>query len=510
MKAIMLMFDSLNLRMLSSYGCEWTRTPNFKRLAQHTVTFDNCYVGSMPCMPARREMHTGRYNFLHRSWGPIEPYDDSAIEMLREHGIYAHLVTDHYHYFEDGGLTYHTRFSSYESFRGQEGDAWRADVTKLREYDVHATHRQLKGMYDNYNRTLMKTSDDQPQRKTFKAGFEFLDINHDADNWMLQIETFDPHEPFFAQEEYRKLYPHELSGDPSDWPLYGAHKESEAETEHMRMQYAALLTMCDESLGRLLDKMDQYDLWKDTMLIVNTDHGFLLGEHDCWAKNMMPWYNENAHIPLFVWDPVSQKQGVRCSALAQTIDIPVTLLDFWGIPKTKDMEGLSLLDMIRKEQMGHEAVLFGIYGGHINCTDGRYVYMRGSAREENEPLYQYTHMPTHLFNRFSIEEMRTMEAHSGFSFTKGCPVMKICPPSKDDGSRGNDYHVRTGVVPITGISQNFLFDLQEDPEQLHPIQNPQIEERMIRLMVHLMKINDAPMEQYERTGLLRYYQEMEE
>lgn len=67
MKAIMAMFDSLNRAMLESYGCTWTRTPNFKRLAQRATQFENCYVGSMPCMPARRELHTVRPNFLHRS-----------------------------------------------------------------------------------------------------------------------------------------------------------------------------------------------------------------------------------------------------------------------------------------------------------------------------------------------------------------------------------------------------------------------------------------------------------
>ncbi|MFW6303430.1 MAG: sulfatase-like hydrolase/transferase, partial [Candidatus Sumerlaeota bacterium] len=78
MRAIMIMFDSLNRHMLEPYGSDWVKTPNFKRLAEKTVTFDNAYVGSMPCMPARRELHTGRYNFLHRSWGPIEPFDFST------------------------------------------------------------------------------------------------------------------------------------------------------------------------------------------------------------------------------------------------------------------------------------------------------------------------------------------------------------------------------------------------------------------------------------------------
>lgn len=98
MKAIMVMYDSLNRRMLSPYGCDWIPTPNFDRLARRSVTFDCNYVGSMPCMPARRELHTGRYNFEHRDWGPLEPFDDSMPEILKNRGIYTHLTTDHLHY----------------------------------------------------------------------------------------------------------------------------------------------------------------------------------------------------------------------------------------------------------------------------------------------------------------------------------------------------------------------------------------------------------------------------
>ena len=128
MRAIMVMYDSLNRAMLEPYGCDWTKTPNFLRLARRSVQFDSCYVGSMPCMPARRELHTGRPNFLHRSWGPMEPYDDSMPEILKKNGVYTHLVSDHQHYWEDGGATYHTRYSSWEISRGQEGDPWKADL----------------------------------------------------------------------------------------------------------------------------------------------------------------------------------------------------------------------------------------------------------------------------------------------------------------------------------------------------------------------------------------------
>ena len=76
MKTVFLLFDSLNKRMLAPYNKEVNYTPNFNRLAQKSITFDNHYIGSMPCMPARRDMQSGRLSFLHRSWGPLEPFDN--------------------------------------------------------------------------------------------------------------------------------------------------------------------------------------------------------------------------------------------------------------------------------------------------------------------------------------------------------------------------------------------------------------------------------------------------
>src|SRR5215210_7056733 len=112
MKAVFVLFDSLNRHMLGAYGGTRIPTPNFDRLARRAVTFDRHYVGSLPCMPARRDMQSGRLTFLHRSWGPLEPFDNSFPELL----------------FEDGGATYHTKYDSFEFVRGQEGDPWKAMV----------------------------------------------------------------------------------------------------------------------------------------------------------------------------------------------------------------------------------------------------------------------------------------------------------------------------------------------------------------------------------------------
>ncbi|MCE2879077.1 MAG: sulfatase [Comamonadaceae bacterium] len=328
MKTIFVLFDSLVRNALECYGGSSVATPQFKRFAQRAVTFDNHYVGSLPCMPARRDLHTGRLNFLHRSWGALEPFDQSFSELLRTQGTYTHLISDHYHYWEDGGATYHNRYSSWEFIRGQEWDKWKAMVQPPLERFKQMYHpmQQPEGPNDGrlqcmVNREYMKNEADYCCPRTFKAGFDFLDANRDADNWLLHLECFDPHEPFSAPARFRERYPTGYTGPILDWPRYKRHEETALEVQELRANYAALLSMCDEYFGRLLDYMDRHDMWKDTTVILSTDHGFLLAEHDWWGKNRMPFFNEIAHIPLVIAHPAFAAQaGQRRQALTQTTD----------------------------------------------------------------------------------------------------------------------------------------------------------------------------------------------
>jgi arylsulfatase A-like enzyme len=487
MKAIMVMFDSLNRHMLPTYGCDWVHAPNFQRLAARSVTFDRSFVGSMPCMPARRELHTGRLNFLHRSWGPIEPFDDSMPEILKNNGVATHLVSDHYHYWEEGGCNYHTRYSNWEIVRGQEGDPWKGDLHDPATPMPNANRQGRWVRQDWVNRSYMQAEEQKSQAVTFALGLDYIARNHDCDKWFLQIETFDPHEPYFAGQKYRDMYPHKYDGPEWDWPDYRRVNESPEAVRHMRCMNAALISMCDAYLGKVLDAMDRYDLWKDTLLIVNTDHGFLLGEHDWWAKCAMPFYNEIARTPLFIWDPRCEKRGERRQSLVQTIDLAPTLLDYFQVPIPPDMQGKPLCATVASDTPVREAGLFGLFGAHVNCTDGRYVYMRDAASRTNRPLYEYTHMPTHMHRTFSVAEMRTATMHPQFAFTKGCPVMRIEPPAK-------------GWFPPCEFG-TLLFDNDSDPRQQRPLRDAAVEERMTRHLVRLMKENDSPPEQFERLGL---------
>jgi arylsulfatase A-like enzyme len=200
----------------------------------------------------------------------------------------------------------------------------------------------------------------------------------------------------------------------------------------------------------------------------------------------MPFYNEVIRTPLFVWDPRAGRAGERRKSLVQTIDLAPTLLDYFGLAPLPDMQGVPLKETVAADKQIHEAGLFGIFGGHVNVTDGRYVYMR-APRSANEEAFEYTHMPTHMRRLFSVEEMRTMEAAGPFPFTKGCRTMKI---RHSDGGWARAFEYGT-----------LLFDNREDPAQDRPLKDAKAEKRMTELLVQTMKASDAPAEQYRRLGL---------
>lgn len=507
MKTVFVLFDSLNRHMLSPYGGATVPTPNFDRLALRSRIYDKHYVGSMPCMPARRDLLTGHLSFLHRSWGPLEPFDNAFPELLKTIGVHSHLVTDHYHYWEDGGATYHNRYSTFDLIRGQESDPWKAMVQppweRLRgEYhaqqlgsvsDLSGDPLESSGAADKYrpymiNRQFIREEKDFPSVKVFDGALEFLDTNRDADDWLLQVETFDPHEPFYAPERFKQPFDTGWSGGIRDWPRYGKVTESHEEAEELRANYNAVVALCDDLLGRLLDQFDANDLWRDTALIVTTDHGFLLGEHDFWAKNRMTMYEEIAHIPLFIHDPRNPGSG-RVDRLTQAIDLAPTMLDLWDVVPPTEVQGQSLL-----RENNRDAVIFGYFGGAVNVTDGETTYHRYPSSISEQEIYQYTLMPTHITARFTTEELENATLAPPFNWTKNVPLLKV--PVIERSPMYNNYGPGCLLE-----SETRLYDLVADPAQERPVIDHLREAEMIGKMMQIMDANDAPPEAYTRLGL---------
>lgn len=483
MRAILVLMDSLNRHMLKIYN-EGAKTiaPNISRLAERSVVFDNHYIASAPCMPARRDILTGRVNFLERAWGPIEPQDPCFLRNLRANGIFSHMVTDHDHYAELGGEGYLQQFDTWEFIRGQECDPW---VSRVKDPDMPQniygrTHRQYQ-----LNRTQFHTEADFSTPQTFDKAVNWLKDNEFADNYFLTVEVFDPHEPFDTPDEILKLYETDYHGKEYEWSGYCPVSEPPEAVEHLRNKYLATLTMADRGLGRLLDEIDRQNIWEDTLIILTTDHGHMLGEHGFTGKNYCHAYNEMAHIPLMIHLPGGERAGMRVKALTQNIDLMPTLLDYYGIPLENRIHGRSWYPLLdgTKEKIRDYAI-YGWFGMPVNITDGKSCYLRSAYGEENSPLCAYTSMPT-VFQGFLGTDLEEERISMG-RFLPWCnfPVYRFDLSGKQPR---NPY-----------VGESLLFDLERDPGQLNPMNDAVLEKKMCDALIAALLQHDAPPEQKKR------------
>ena len=490
MRTVFILMDSLNRHLLNAYGESWVKTPNLDRLAERGLVFDNHFCGSMPCMPARRELMTGRYNFMETPWGPIEPWDTCLpTELDRQKGTYSHMITDHYHYFHRGGYGYHNLFNSWELERGQEGDVWRPAV-ELPECAADRGKALARGAYWR-NRKLMDTEDDLSYStpRCFQRAVEFCELNHATDNWHLHLEVFDPHEPFDCPDKYRDLYDDTWNRRFFTWPPYApldSEHDDEETVAHIRKCYAGVLTMADIWLGKLLDKMDELDMWKDTIVILSTDHGHLLGDHGYWAKNYMFDYTELSHIPLYLCAP-GVEGGQRRSGLTSTIDLMPTIMELHGATPPSAVHGKSFAGLIKDDCSHNDVVLYGYFGKDINMTDGTLTYCRQSLPDTD--VYLHTATPGDI-GGLDPEVLASDETEVGdfLPAARGMPLYRVRRET-------HRHHNAPKFNPI--------YDLSKDPLQKTPIIDAALETTLAAKLHEAMQRYEAPESEFARVGLLQ-------
>ncbi len=478
MKTILILLDSLNLNYLKAYNPKTnTITPNIDKFSLDSIKFTENYIGSAPCMPARRDIFTGRLNFLERIWGGIEPFDITFPHLLRKKGIQNHMITDHTHYVEIGGENYLQQFQSWECIRGQEFDQWASSCHAPQMPSEY--YGKISVQYE-LNKRKFKQESDFPTPKTFETACDWVKDNKEADEFFLMVEAFDPHEPFDTPKEYLELYEDSYDGPHYNWSGYEEITHPHDATKHLQNSYKATLTMTDKWFGKFIDSLKENNLYEDTMIILTTDHGHLLGEHNLTGKNFCHAYNELAHIPLFVRMPNSKYAGEEINALTQNIDIMPTLLELYNIDTPKTVRGKSLLDLIEKKtDKLRDSCIFGWHGQCLNITDGRYSYFQ--SPNPDTTAYNYCCIPSSLWSYIVPEDLEEIEMGRFLKHTR-YPVYKF---------KGNSK-------PNKFISTSLLFDNKNDPDQMSPIDDEYVIEKLKAQMKLNLAEHDAPDELYER------------
>lgn len=492
MRCILILIDSLNRHDLPCYCPETARAraDALGAFCRDSVQFDGHYVGSAPCMPARRDIFTGRLNFLERPWGGLEPYDRTFVTELRRHGIFTHITTDHLHYFEIGGENYCQQFDTWNFERGQECDPW---ISRVRGVPGPSSYFGKINGHNLANRLGYSEEAEYPTPRTFASACQWLRENQDATDYFLMVEAFDPHEPFDTPQSYLKAYETAYAGPHFDWPSYRAREEETDEAiEHLQKKYAATLTMMDTWFGKLVQTMKDTGVYDDSLIIVTSDHGHMLGEHGFCGKGFMHMYDELARLPLLIRFPGGWHAGEHITALTQNIDLMPTILEFFGIESDAPIEGKSLYPLLNGSRNRlRDACLYGYFGKTVNVCDGRYTYFRAPVSPDNQPCYMYGAMPTTFLRYLTVDPSQiTMGRFLPYT---DFPVYRIRyePGGPFFGTGG----------PLTYQQDSVLFDTESDPKQETPLNNPTLEYRMIRLLLDQMESAQAPREQLTRLGL---------
>jgi arylsulfatase A-like enzyme len=465
-------------------------TPNLDRFAERAAVFENHYAGSLPCMPQRREFLCGVQEFLWRPWGPVEPYDATVPALAGDAGVVTQLVTDHYHYFEHGSHGYYEDYDGFEFVRGHETDQWQ---TAPRSPNERLLRQFNRGGVDVEN----PAPDDQSQYARNVDGFDELDErdffaprvfsrtaewigeNDEWDQWFCYVDSFDVHEPFHCPEPYASMYTDEDPADPDlvVWPEYATLEEqgmTDRQLEFVNAQFAGKVTMVDRWFGRVLDRLDRENAWEDTVVVVTTDHGEMLGEHGYIMKNYMPTYDAVANTPLLIYHP--DGHGGRVDAVTSAVDVYATLLEAVGADVPAETHSRSLLPLVCGERDEHrEYALYGYFGADACVTDGRYTYLHPG--EEGAPVNAYSTM--HMGVKDGEAEVTSL-------------------PYTDDAVWR--YPAGSGRRQA---DEPMLFDTVADPDQSENLagERPGEVERMRGLLDDALSSLDAPEEQFERFGL---------
>ena len=364
MNIVLVIVDSLRKDHVGAYGNDSIQTPSLDALAKESLRFTRAYPESIPTLPARRAIHTGLRTWPFRNWEPPEgedfqpagwqhiPEDQTTLsEILLEQGFNNALFSDTYHLFK-ASMNFQRGFRLFDWVRGQERDRYRPTMRVSQErVDQMVIPGNSESMVDKVRQYLANTQDREDEEdwfapRVFSMASEFVRAADKGQPFFLVVDCFDPHEPWDPPERYTSRYdgPQPIVPEYSDAGWIG-----ERELERMRELYAGEVAMTDRWLGRFLDTLDSSDFAQETLLVVLSDHGVALGEHDATGKPFWALWPEVTDIPFLIRHPEGKGAGEASDFFASTHDVAPTILGFLGVEPEQPMDGGDLSVLLEGE-----------------------------------------------------------------------------------------------------------------------------------------------------------------
>ncbi|HWA99132.1 MAG TPA: sulfatase [Pirellulales bacterium] len=368
---------------LGCYGATHVHSPNLDRLAASGVLFTQAYCQQAVCNPSRVSLLTGLRPDTTRVWHldtemrTVLPDVVTLPQYFRQHGYRAVAY----------GKIFHNPFPDAPSWdeptHNTEGvvDYSPANVARLAEFKRKmAAAGKTKAAVQRMRGPAMEIQD-QPDdnnadgKRTSDALAKLRTLAADEAPFFLAVGYIRPHLPFITPEQYWKLYdrrtlplaknaylprgaPTVAFGDRSlggfyelrdyldyaDAPSPLEQSLTESQQRDLRHGYYASVSFIDAQIGRLLDGLEKLRLDRNTIVVLWSDHGWKLGEHNGWCKQTN--YEIDTRAPLMIRAPGARANGRPCHALVEFVDVYPTLCELAGLPIPRALAGRSLTPLL--------------------------------------------------------------------------------------------------------------------------------------------------------------------
>ena len=417
-------------------------TPNLDRLASEGISFTRAYCQWPVCAPSRAAFMSGLYpetngvtrnsytNGNHRTATPALADHPTLAGFLRERGYYTARVSKIFHMGVPGGIE-----------RGEAGpddpDSWDYAINLMAPETLTPGHlEKLSAGFQfgaNFSRMILEDGEDLTQADVLAANQAIAILENRAKPspvgatnrtkfkegapFFLAVGFVRPHVPLIAPKRHFKLYPDEEAaipyvpdGDLDDVPEQATRNSNNSPRFQMNeMQkrksiaaYHASISFMDEQLGRLLDALDRLKLRNNTVVIFFSDHGFNMGEHDCWQKSSL--WEESVRVPLIISVPGMRHRGTETETIAELNDLYPTLAELSGLDSDSPalLQGQSLVpflnapDKTDPDQFAYTVTAQS--GASLRTDRWRYNRWGAGADGSNEELYDHHNDPHEFRN----------------------------------------------------------------------------------------------------------------
>jgi len=401
---ILLLFDDQHrFDWLGCVGADWLRTPHLDRLAARGMLLSHCCTNSPLCVPARISLATGllprrtgmldNSGFLHRG---LPTY----YQRLRAEGYRVGCVGK-LHMAKPGsppapagdrpclyqwGFTHPEEHDTKLEAGLQLGGGFYAELLRregwLEKYTADYRRRKKSGWHRACEDSILP-KELSADVVTGERAVRWLDGHAAGGPWHLYVSFDGPHDPFDppapSGEAWRQArMPEPRSGNREAKPramqeIVDYYDEPLEHILRARRQYAALIEIIDEQVGRILAKLEELGQIENTYVFFSSDHGEMLGDHRLFRKRC--FYEAALRVPLLAAGP-GIAPGRRSEALIELMDVGATICDLAGLSPAENVDALSFAPLLRGETGTHRANILSQIDTRYCVRTERYKYIQ--------------------------------------------------------------------------------------------------------------------------------------